>query len=385
MPVTSLSLTDDHPDTAESTKRAIPIVTIMSSIATLENKGGLLPPASDVVTAPIVTQTTIQTAPASDAVHVPESAIEQSTVELDGVEHDLNTPSILLKNRVEDEVPFSTDLFVADSAKGPITDETISDEMETQLTDKATLMPSVVQIGTSGNDDTAQPTKESSDGVEMAMDINSEKMCSSRILEPQTMTTSKGNEEGPINSVTMEAAVPAATPVTSTSPTFYPIFRTSIEWQDTKSWKNTKSQQELDADSMDKDEQQNIISLLSDDASDVKALTKSVTIATESGKSVEMKSEEEFWRQRLRTAKLKNAEANAVIKTKEREAKVTSMALMIPLPAAERAVVWEAINGPGELGQRNQVLRNATFTEPNSLLRLFQIQKLTQNHTTMNR
>ena len=80
------------------------------------------------------------------------------------------------------------------------------------------------KIGTSGNNDTAHATKESSDGVEMAMDIDAEKLDSSRVLEPQRMTTSKANEEGPINSVTMEAAVPAETPVTSTSPTFYPIF-----------------------------------------------------------------------------------------------------------------------------------------------------------------
>ena len=129
---------------------------------------------------------------------------------------------------------------------------------------------------------------------------------------------------------------------TSQSLGYTPVVRGSIVFRDS----NPKSPVVIDL--MDEDEQKEIVSLLEDDAVDLKRLTASVTLETESGTKVVKQSEEAYWQKRLKKAVTKNAEAKKLLKTQRNNASFASMALMLPLPVAERAVVLEALNNPGD-------------------------------------
>ncbi len=99
---------------------------------------------------------------------------------------------------------------------------------------------------------------------------------------------------------------------------------------------------------LDDDENEEISNLLHDSEGDTKRPITSVQLVDEAGTKFEKPSEEIYWRKLLKKAEGKRVEANEIMKKRRHDAGIASMALMIPLPAAERAVALEAMSSSGD-------------------------------------
>ena len=140
---------------------------------------------------------------------------------------------------------------------------------------------------------------------------------------------------------------------TASSLGYTPVVRGSIVFQNPKSFKSPEV-----VEIMDDDDEQVIIDLLNDDKVDLKCLTTSVLVETELGTKSEKHSEAAYWKRRMKKAEAKNSEATKLTKKKKmNEASQLAIALMYPLPVAERVVVREALN---MIGDEAAIVQTAT-------------------------
>jgi hypothetical protein len=124
---------------------------------------------------------------------------------------------------------------------------------------------------------------------------------------------------------------------------------------------------------LDDEDRQHIIELLDEDENALLSKKQhyeltdeaGTVVMDETGAVVQKKSEEDFWMDRMKRARQQNANAEKLLlstrnkagQANKAEAKMTTYGLMIPLPAAEKAVVEEVLYS--NVGDVNAVVQRA--------------------------